>query len=79
MENLAKLLKNVPAGTQLYSPIFGNVYLNKIVEDIGIHVNIYRPNSSVIEAFMYDGKYDICGECMLFPSKENRDWENFNK
>lgn len=25
--NIAEILKNVPMGTKLYSPLFGNVYL----------------------------------------------------
>jgi len=26
-----------------------------------------------------DGKYNVEGECTLFPSKENRDWSTFVK
>ncbi len=28
--NIAEILKNVPIGTSLYSPLFGNVYLTYI-------------------------------------------------
>lgn len=31
-----------------------------------------------METFIRDGRYTIFGECMLFPSKDNRSWENFS-
>jgi hypothetical protein len=27
--------------------------------------------------FSYDGRYNLNGECLLFPSKDNRDWSTF--
>ena len=70
--NIAEILENVPKGTKLYSPIFGDV----IFEDIRhgyIMVSTYR----IMREFHSDGRYYTNGECVLFPSRENRDWNNF--
>lgn len=72
--NIAEMLKNVPKGTKLYSPIFGDVILNK-VSKFNIEV---LDTANNIQHFIYTGLYDINGECMLFPSRENRDWNTFN-
>ena len=71
--NIAEILKNVPKGTKLYSPIFGDVILNK-VSKFNIEV---LDTANNIQHFIYTGLYDINGECMLFPSRENRDWSKF--
>lgn len=71
--NIAELLRNSPKGTKLYSPIFGDVYLDKIKPHLAVVVTI----RGIKEEFLYDGRYSIDGECMLFPSKENRDWSTF--
>lgn len=71
--NILRILKNIPKGTKLYSPAFGEVkficlYGDKIMtEDIN---NIQR-------LFYSNGNFYKDGECMLFPSRENRDWNNF--
>lgn len=71
--NILRILKNIPKGTKLYSPAFGEVkficlYGDKIMtEDI---TNIQR-------LFYSNGNFYKDGECMLFPSRENRDWDNF--
>lgn len=77
--NIAEILKNAPVGTKLYSPMFGEVDLNRIDEEdrhpIVVNVNDYRS-----ESFTADGKYYADfpnSECVLFPSKENRDWSTF--
>ena len=72
--NIAEILKNVPKGTKLYSPIFGDV----IFEDIR-HDFIRVRNNLIIRDFHPDGRYYANGECMLFPSRENRDWNTFKK
>ena len=75
--NLVEILKDCPKGTKLYSTNFG------VVEFDGIGTN---PNYPIVvshiggfEKFAKDGKlYCICdGECVLFPSKEQRDWSKF--
>ena len=77
--NIVEILKNVPKGTKLYSPIIGEceleaVYLNscypiKTTTKLGAY-------SFTSEGLLY--KEESNGECMLFPSRENRDWSTFN-
>lgn len=65
--NIAELLKDYPKGTKLYSPIFGDVYLEKIRPHLAV---VVTTESNDKEEFLYDGRYGINGECILFPSKE---------
>lgn len=75
--NLAKILKNCPEGTKLYSTALGDVTFVRIDDD-KIYPIIVNKNG-FNKYFTYNGKmiaaYD--GECILFPSKEQRDWNNF--
>lgn len=80
MINVAEKLKDCPKGTKLYSPLFGEVEFVRI--EIGsIIVKVLDngiPYSNV--TFTAEGKlHDIeQSECLLFPSKDNRDWNKFN-
>ena len=74
MVNIAEILKNMPIGTKLYSPIFGEGELTKITDRIHIHF----PKEHNHKCFDIFGRYSKGGEVMLFPSKENRDWNTFN-
>ena len=75
--NLVEILKDCPKGTKLYSPIFGEVELDKI--DIHSDPPIRVLCKYGKDGFSKDGR--ICpaynGECVLFPSKEQRDWSKF--
>lgn len=75
--NIAKLLKDCPQGMELYSPIFGKVYLDKIRSHLAIVVTTDKKQGDFKEEFLYDGRYGMNGECMLFPSKDQRDWSKF--
>lgn len=75
--NVAELLENCPKGMELYSPIFGKVYLDKIRPHLAIRVTTDKEQSDIKEEFLYDGRYGINGECMLFPSKDKMSWEGF--
>lgn len=77
--DLTEILKNVPKGTILYSPIYGNIRFDGVFYDeplypIGCH-NIHGSEIS----FTKDGRWDANsqGECVLFPSSEQRDWSKF--
>lgn len=70
--NIAEILKNVPKGTKLYSPIFGDVTF-KGINNLYIEV---LGSSHIVREFLHNGKFYNHGECMLFPSRENRDWNN---
>lgn len=77
--NLIEKLKNAPKGTKLYSLIFGEVKFEKIVDDC-IFVVVKNKDGSCKSRYSFysDGKYNHNGECVLFPSKENRDWNKFS-
>ena len=77
--NIAELLKDCPKGMELYSPIFGEVYLSKIRPHLAIVVTTDKEQGNVKEEFLYDGRYGMNGECMLFPSKGKTTWEGFQR
>ena len=77
--NIAELLKDCPKGMELYSPIFGEVYLDKIRPHLAIVVTIDKDQGNFKEEFLYDGRYGMNGECMLFPSKDKTTWEGFQR
>ncbi|MGM9873209.1 MAG: hypothetical protein ACI30X_07115 [Muribaculaceae bacterium] len=77
--NLVEILKDYPEGIKLYSMVHGEV------EFAGCN---YVPNSPVIIVKLIDERYDsytsqglldrfYAGECVLFPSKNQRDWSKF--
>lgn len=72
--NIAEILKNCPKGTKLYSPIFGEVEFGFVSPDGWIKC---YANSTQLGMFYPDGTYSKNGEVMLFPSKEQRDWNKF--
>lgn len=81
--NLVEILKNAPKGTKLYSPICGeceldNVNSNDTTYPIACKYND-REGYLVSISFTAEGRYSYYsnGECLLFPSKENRDWSTF--
>lgn len=79
--DLTEILKDCPEGTKLYSPIFGDVELKEIDTSKVYSVNV-KLTSGLIESFtregkLYDRDYYKDTECVLFPSKEQRDWSKF--
>lgn len=85
--DVAKILDGCPKGTILYSPIFGNVEFEAITKDKGVPCLIvviatdFKGNESY-ETFLPNGKPDDIfnnTECLLFPSKEQRDWSKFER
>lgn len=78
MINIAKILKDCPKGTKLYSPLYGEVEFVKV--DLDRPYNIIIKNEFGIAAFNSNGKYLAMypdGECLLFPSKGQSDWTKF--
>lgn len=77
--DLVKILEKVPKGTKLYSTIDGEVTLNFIANNKCFSIcvtDIYGSD----HCFTKEGKYRnlSVGECILFPSKDCRDWSNFS-
>lgn len=75
--NIAEILKDCPKGTKLYSTVFGEVEFDGIKNDSIYPVSI-KSKDYGIDRLSIDGKRFVdCGECVLFPSKEQRDWSKF--
>lgn len=74
--NVAKILKDKPVNTKLYSPLYGDVYFSYI----GVRNNIcVLHHRFTLSDFFYNGRYTAYkeSEIMLFPSKDMRDWSKF--
>ena len=78
--NLVEILKDCPKGTKLYSTAFGDVYFYGISDNKEYPICIAVAGNSDYRTLTYDGKLwrDYGGECILFPSREQRDWSKFN-
>ena len=72
--NIADILKDKPVGFKFYSNTFGYISFNGVHKDKvyffseDTNAHSVKPNGK-----MYDG-----GECIIFPSKEMRDWDKFS-
>ena len=78
--NIAEILKDKPKGIKLWSPLFGNVTLKDADMPHGVLPIITKTELDDIQIFTKEGHLfstykDV--ECILFPSKEMRDWEKF--
>ena len=73
--NIAEILRNKPHGVKLYSPIFGDCTYCYVREDTN-DICVKRPYN-VMSFFNFEGLYNTAGECLLFPSKEMRNWSKF--
>ena len=77
--DLTQILKDCPKGTKFYTPIWGEVTFIKInigcVYPICIETNVYDDYINLTK----DGRYLSIPntECIIFPSKEQRDWSKF--
>lgn len=78
MLDLVEILKNCPKGTKLYSMAHGEVTLNYVgTEDANYPISVIWGDGTA--SFTRYGRYSIesDGECILFPSKDQRDWSKF--
>ena len=78
--NLVEILKDCPKGTKLYSTVFGEVELEKISNDENDKYPIFiRLHDNAIDDVAKDGRYIgiYDGECVLFPSRTQRNWAEF--
>ena len=81
--DLTKILKNCPKGWKFWSPIFGEVEFEKIIESTSVvnskYVNVKKNNT--IWSFYSDATFSIhnikSDEILLYPSKYQRDWSKF--
>ena len=78
--NLIEILKDCPKGTKLYSPIYGDIELVRVSQNMGTEYPIEtKISDNTLDIFTNDGRMfnEYKGECMLFPSQEQRDWSKF--
>ena len=76
--NLIEILKDCPKGTKLYSTVYGEVELvNVFTNNVTYPIEIKTVNNSNVNLTKEGRLYANYGECLLFPSKEQRDWSKF--
>lgn len=79
--NLLEILKGIPDGTKLWSPVCGECEVESIIhcDAYPIRATHGKGNGTLFYRFTSQGK--LCNnseaECVLFPSKDNRDWSTF--
>ena len=78
--DLTEILKGCPRGTKFYSSVLGEVEL--------LEIKVGYPYPIVLRCFNGDKMYITVegrlfptynGECILFPSKDQRDWAKFER
>ena len=76
--DLTKILKYCTKGWEFYSSIHGWIYFEGLNTGDKYPVVISYKNGK-LESFGADGRLflDYAGECVLFPSKDQRDWSKF--
>ena len=76
--NLVEILKDCPKGTKLYSTVDGEVEFDRINKREDFPIKFVKSDGdrgSVTAQGLALACYD--GECILFPSREQRDWSKF--
>lgn len=80
--DLTKILRDCPIGWEFYSSIYGNVTFRGIENDSEYPIKFFFLDEDNIEKYgscteqgLYAPYYK--GECTLFPSKDQRDWNKF--
>ena len=81
--NIAEILRDMPKGTKLYSPLFGKCELVDTYTGEGDEPIRVEPFcGGVSRTFSLKGRYFERyqdAECLLFPSARMRDWDKFFK
>ena len=77
--DLVKILKDCPKGTRLYSSVNGEVSFLRIISQFPFHPIEVLLDDGTSRGYSAEGKFNnnYNGECVLFPSKEMRDWSKF--
>ena len=70
--DLCLILKDCSKDTKLYCTFLGDVLFSKIEDN-----KIFIHTSYAVYSLYSDGKFAYEGECVLFPSREQRDWSKF--
>ena len=78
--NLTKILKDCPKGTEFYHAAYGRVYFICIDLNRSYPIRLsfsheISDDVSVTSKGLLNNNHN--GECLLFPSKDQRDWSKF--
>ena len=78
--NLTRILKNCPEGTEFYHTVYGRVYFDYIDLNRSYPIRLsfsqeISDDVSVTSKGLLNNNHN--GECILFPSKYQRDWSKF--
>lgn len=71
--NISAILKDKPKGTKLWSPISGDCKYEYLIHD---SINVWFQGLGVI-MLSKKGKWNPCGETIIYPSKRMQDWSKF--
>jgi hypothetical protein len=71
--NIAAILNEKPTETKLWSPISGDCKYEYLIHD---SINVWFQGLGVI-MLSKKGKWNPCGETIIFPSKQMQDWSKF--
>lgn len=82
--NIAEILRDMPKGTKLYSPLFGKCELRGIdnFSKYPIAIKVQSIDGATSKGIMKDGRYFDGyedAECSLYPSAKMRCWDKFFK
>ena len=80
--DLTKILEGCPYGTEFYHSGYGKVWFIGIDIELEYPIHIELDSRSYEDAWITSAgtlnkKYN--GECVLFPSKDQRDWSKFER
>ena len=78
--DLTKILEGCPVGMEFYHVVYGRVWLTGICldDDCPIRLSLHNgpyTNTTLTKKGTFSKNYG--GECLLFPSKNQRDWSKF--
>lgn len=79
--DLTKILEGCPQGTKFYHSVYGEVCLTQISENLlyPVMLSVCQDGSMISvteDGRLYEG---FNGDCVLFPSKDQRDWSKFER
>ncbi|MEE1358843.1 MAG: hypothetical protein U0K50_03355 [Segatella copri] len=76
--DIYEILKDMPDGTSLYTPMVGKVELTSVATNKEAGEAIWTENRNGEFSFDKNGRWMEGGEVLLFPSNEMRDWAKFS-
>lgn len=80
--DLTKILEGCPVGTKFYHVVFGTVCFLDIITECIYPIRFTACDKccyAVTSAGLSNISHNYDGECILFPSKDQRDWSKFER